>query len=79
MAVMFLGWWLVRRPQLNLIPTSPPVQPHSHYKWWKLDLVDVETVDLRRDEYEEDKAQGNDEGDNKREARWLRRVFYWIV
>jgi amino acid permease len=78
MAVMFLGWWLIRRPQPNFIPASSPVQPYSRCKWWKLDLVDVETVDLRRDEYEEDIAQENDEGD-KREARWLRRVFYWVV
>ena len=80
MVLMCLGWWLVRRSQPNLIPMSTPVQFHPRRtEWWKADLVDADTVDLKRDEYEEDVMQGDDEMDSKQGAKWFRKIFYWVV
>lgn len=52
-------------------------------KWWRNDIIDTETVDLRAEEYEEVEVDRVD--DTKREARlggrmgWGWQVWYWVV
>ena len=80
MIVMYLGWILIRRPNPN--PNSST--SHIQWKWLKNDLVDLDTVDLRRDEYNEvgfdpERAEEEEREREKRKGRWLWRIYYWIV
>jgi len=83
MIVMYLGWLIIRRPDPNLLATSSSLSPdrsHPRRRWWKTDLVDVDTVDLMSDEYEEDvvvKQVDNEEQEGK--STWLRKVYDWVV
>lgn len=90
MIVMYLGWILIRRPNPNP-PSSLDAgsQPSSRlpWKWLKNDLVDLDTVDLRRDEHDEVEVDPEHAEEEERErekrssgkARWLWKVYYWIV
>lgn len=82
MIVMYLAWMLIKRPNPNALNSNSTSTP-TRRKWWTSDLVDVNTVDLVRDEYEE---QPVDEAEDKRveqrlsgKARWGWRVYYWVV
>ena len=77
---------LIRRPDPNIpAPTTSlsSAPSRSRRKWWKSDLVDVNTVDLMRDEYAEEYVDsvGDDERDKRYngKVRWLWRVYYWVV
>lgn len=77
---------LIRRPDPNIptLSSSPSsAEPGWRREWWKSDLVNVDTVDLARDEYQEEHVVsfGDDERDQryKGKAKWLWRVYYWIV
>ncbi|KAK7045699.1 Basic amino-acid permease [Paramarasmius palmivorus] len=100
MLVMTILWMLIR-PNENKrtrhpIPsdTPTPLTPlldadvsgvQNKRRWWYSDLVDVNTVDLYRDEYEEDLEE--DKLDNERRkrrltegrSRFLWRLYYWII
>ena len=86
MIVMYVAWMLIRRPDPNIPTPSSSISPPSpgwRRKWWKSDLVDVNIVDLARDEYNDEDvgSAGDDERDRRCEtkARWLWRVYYWVV
>ena len=83
MVVMCIGWLVIRRPEgMSSSSSSSSVSPSStgwRTKWWKGDLVDAETVDLVRDEYEEHIYRVDDDESYKGEMKWLRRLFYWLV
>lgn len=85
MIVMYLLWTAVRRTGLG--PDSDrslaSAEASGGRAWWRGDLVDAESVDLRRDEYvEEDVDRAEDQ---KRDARiksrkgWLWRIYYWVA
>lgn len=97
MIVMTVVWFIVRRTKTSKssydlpTPTQQGPDSPSHSKnvvgsrkaWWRGDLVDVDTVDLSRDEYVEvelDRAE-----DERQEARlrgkygWAWRMFHWLV
>lgn len=83
MVVMYVGWMLIRRPEPNLpMSSSGTPVPTTRRKWWTSDLVDINIVDLHRDEYHEEQV---DQLDDKREmrargkARWLWKAYYWVV
>jgi len=90
MLVMTLVWLLLRRspsPQSSPTEITPLLRspnPQNVRKWDKYtDLVDVDTVDLNADEYEEGEQDRDDEA--KREKRlsgrgkWVWRVYYALV
>lgn len=87
MIVMYLGWILIRRPNPNHhLPSSLASSPLP-WKWLKDDLVNLDTVDLRRDEYDDvgldpERAEEEEREREKRstgKGRWLWRIYYWIV
>lgn len=86
MILMYVAWMLIRRPDPNIpAPASSlsSASPGWRREWWKSDLVDVNTVDLTRDEYTEDHVDsvGDDKRDKRYQGktRWLWRVYYWVV
>lgn len=87
MIVMFIGWWIIRRPDPNPLgkPASANPSPEnlSHRKWWRSDLVDVKTIDLQVDEYDEpEEGQVISErraSRTKGRLGWIWRVYYWVV
>jgi amino acid transporter, AAT family len=85
MIVMYTAWMLIRRPDPNIPASSSSIlaSPGWRKEWWKSDLVDVNTVDLARDEYEEEHIDSvaDDERDrrNKGKARWIWRMYYWLA
>jgi hypothetical protein len=91
MLVMYVSWMLLKRPRPSSAPPtsstpllhspSPTVQVDG---WWYSDLVDVETVDLVTDEYEEQEVDGNNDEEVRErrthgKAGYLWRVVYWLV
>ncbi|KAF9814582.1 hypothetical protein IEO21_05040 [Rhodonia placenta] len=71
MLVMFVGWMVVRRP----------ARKEGRPRWH--DIVDTTTVDLTRDEYEED---ATDKADDELRAERLKgqvgllwRLYYWVI
>ncbi|EJF57625.1 hypothetical protein DICSQDRAFT_140179 [Dichomitus squalens LYAD-421 SS1] len=96
MLVMYLLWMLIWRPSPSSAPVSLPTGDQvasgparkslSRRVWDFLtynDAVDVRTVDLKRDEHEEEAADLAD--DARRESklkgryRWLWKVYYAVV
>ncbi|KII94587.1 hypothetical protein PLICRDRAFT_97452 [Plicaturopsis crispa FD-325 SS-3] len=82
MLVMYVVWMLLKRP-LPSSALSPETTP-SRSGWWYSDLVDIRTVDLRRDEHEEEIDDKVDDEQrirriSKRYSGWAWRVFYWVV
>ncbi|KZP12388.1 hypothetical protein FIBSPDRAFT_754937 [Athelia psychrophila] len=62
---------------------SSPVPAVARRKWWTSDLVDVDTVDLARDEYVEQHVDKADDARVEARARgkwrWAWKVYYWVV
>ncbi|KAJ8521185.1 hypothetical protein ONZ45_g2094 [Pleurotus djamor] len=87
MVIMFTGWMLIRRPGADKgLPTGSGEAETSTRRrggLWYSDLVDVGTVDLRRDEHEEDdNDKADDEQRNRRIAGklgYLWRIYYWMA
>ncbi len=100
MIVMYIAWMLIRRPgrptpnlsaqpnaqSSSLTPLSPVDSGKQRGGWWYNDLVDVDLVDLYRDEHNEEEEDRVD--DSKRERRLkgtnsaqriLWRMYYWLV
>ncbi|KAI0633293.1 amino acid permease-domain-containing protein [Trametes polyzona] len=98
MIIMYFAWMIIMRPASSpVLPASPPPlndevvetprRPGIVRRTWKRvtyhDSVDVRTVDLRRDEHEEEPEDLID--DQKREAklkgrwRYFWKVYYAIV
>lgn len=97
MLVMSFGWLLVkwpsrRRPATDEAPAQPPLPATAstplisarrfRWRWIYHDIVDTRTVDLHRDEYQE---QEEDRIDEEREARLkggkkvLWKLYYAVV
>jgi amino acid permease len=51
MIVMYTAWMLIKRPGLNGSP-----QTMQSKRFWYSDLVDVNTVDLSKDEYHDEES-----------------------
>ncbi len=97
MLVMYIVWMVIRRPGPPSAPISlptdeepqgePPARKGAARRVWEFvsytDSVDILTVDLKRDEHEEDLEDL--EEDQERELklkgryRWLWRVYYAVV
>ena len=91
MIVMYLGWILVKRPPKPAEREEPerrpllPVGcfgPRSGRSRWH-DLVDIHSLDLKRDEYQEVEEDRIDDAQRHKRlegrARWLWRAYYWVV
>lgn len=96
MVVMFFTWLFLsrRESELSAGPTSEPLLSHSgmdggspsHLNRDKTlkyhDLVDTDTIDLIRDEYdEEDDMEGDDEVTSRLggKMKLLWTFYYWLV
>ncbi|RDB24776.1 putative amino-acid permease PB1C11.02 [Hypsizygus marmoreus] len=87
MLVMFIVWMVLKRPGASKgLPEasgSGEGRRSPARRLWYSDLVDVDTVDLYRDEYvEEEDDKFDDEKRTSRlqgKLRFLWRFFYWIV
>ena len=98
MLVMYLVWMIIWRPGPPSPPISlptdeepgagePPKRKSVNRRVWEFvsynDAVDIETVDLRRDEHEEEAEDVEEdlkrEGKLKGRWRWLWRVYYAVV
>lgn len=98
MALMYVIWIVVKRPKARILGDGAEGRPDdedateqtplfSHRgvkeRWRLLDLVDVNTVDLYRDEHKEDTLDLAE--DSEREARtagkwgWFWRVYYLVA
>lgn len=78
---MYILWMLIKRPGLK---TSP--QSSRSRRLWYSDLVDVNTVDLRKDEYQDEESDRIDDDARVNRitkgnigARILWRLYYWVV
>jgi AAT family amino acid transporter len=85
MAVMGLGWLALRgrrrassRPRTGVVEEAGEDEPlvgaakDRLAPWWRGDLVDIQAVDLRRDEYEE--GSGEDQAAREEEEERAKRV-----
>lgn len=96
MLIMSVGWMLVKwpstRPSALDSPAQPPLpatattplMPSRRLRWrWRYhDLVDIRTVDLKRDEYPEQETDRTDEEREERlkgGKRLLWKLYYAIV
>ncbi|KAJ7188561.1 amino acid permease-domain-containing protein [Mycena filopes] len=88
LTVMYISWALVKnRPAASRVverepSDSSPLLAHSRSrspprKRWFTDLVDVQTVDLNSDQYEEDEADKRDE--EQHESGIWRRLYYYLA
>ncbi|KAJ7502860.1 amino acid permease-domain-containing protein [Mycena galericulata] len=86
--VMFIAWALLKRPDFRVHETTPsPSSPLLHQipqtsqnasgKRWFSDLVDFQTVDLNRDQYEDDDADKHDE-EQSQTGIW-RRLYHLLA
>ncbi|EGO25175.1 hypothetical protein SERLADRAFT_368585 [Serpula lacrymans var. lacrymans S7.9] len=85
MVVMYIVWMLTRRNACDSIDEGTPLirTQGQRIRWWHSDMVDVRTVDLFKDEYEEEAVEGADDEERERRLRsraglaW--RLYYWII
>ena len=92
MLVMYIAWTLFKRPSpLSTAPDDTPASQNQrsnvlHRVWATLtytDIVNIHTVDLRRDEHDEEPEDTAD--DAAREAKlkgrwgWVWKVYYAVV
>ncbi len=80
MIVMYILWMLIKRPGLKASPNT------SQAKRWHSDLVDVDTVDLSKDEYQdeeediiEDEARRDRVTKGNVGLRVLWRFYYYVA
>lgn len=73
-------------PLLNPRPGADNTLAHRRptATWWESDLVDVKTVDLTRDEYEEEEEVDRVDEDLQKgrltgRLRWAWNLYYWLV
>lgn len=64
--------------------TAQPVLAQKALSGWHFhDIVDIETVDLRRDEYQDNERDVVDDEQSKvrlsGQRRWLWRLYYWLA
>lgn len=81
MMVMYILWMLIKRPGLK---SSSEISQSR--RLWYSDLVDINTVDLIKDEYQdaevdrvEDEARQDRVSTGNIAARALWRLYYWVV
>ncbi|KAF4599728.1 hypothetical protein EYR40_006827 [Pleurotus pulmonarius] len=90
MLTMYVVWMLVRRPGADklALPTDTATRDTARSTghsggWWHSDLVDVHTVDLKRDEHEEGEEDKADDEQRRRrmdgKAKALWRCYYWFA
>lgn len=99
MAVMYIAWSLIKRPVPDsndaLPDSSEDATEHTPLicltrkekqpwrAWWRSDVVNVNTVDLRRDEYVEEVEDlaDDEERENRLKGRWkvLWRAYYLVA
>ncbi|KAJ3810224.1 amino acid permease/ SLC12A domain-containing protein [Lentinula aff. lateritia] len=99
MLTMYLAWMLIQRPgrpsrinePVNEITSGPRSSSKGRRRerggrWWYNDIVDVNTVDLYRDEHDEEEEDRVDDVERERRLkgsnlvqRTLWRLFYLIV
>lgn len=97
MTMMFTAWMIAKRPRptsgnpstytRSSLEQLAPLIPQLHSRRSRTsfgDFVNVDTVDLKRDEYEEDVETDRleDEQRQRREtgrAATLWRLYYWVV
>ncbi|KAI0769629.1 amino acid permease-domain-containing protein [Trametes elegans] len=94
MIVMYFAWMLIRRPKptapaeiASVEPVESAVPPTLRRRIWRRvayhDSVDIRTVDIRRDEYEEEETDLKDDEARERKLggrwRWFWKVYYAIV
>ncbi|KAJ7209636.1 amino acid permease-domain-containing protein [Mycena pura] len=73
MVIMFLLWAILYRPAVSV------QTPGTNRKPWLLDLVDLQTMDLDSDQYEDDGADKHNEELRERNSRTWRRIYYWLA
>ncbi|KAF8627824.1 hypothetical protein AX15_004245 [Amanita polypyramis BW_CC] len=90
MIVMFMLWrkFSLRRQLLDdqdsgrtPLLSGMPETLRTH-NFWNGDVVDLDTVDLTRDEYTEDGDNSDDKQQDKRiegRTRWLWKLYYWLA
>lgn len=87
MIVMFIAWTITRRVLKQREPTNATSLSTAAKILFALDIVDVDTVDLDKDEYnvveeedvvDDEKREGRT-GKGKLPLRLLWRLYYWIV
>ena len=92
MVVMYLTWMLVKRPTAAQVaadgtPLAPDQRPSIFRRAWSVltysDLVDIRTVNLQRDEHEEEPEDVADDAERetrlKGRWRWLWKLYYAVV
>ncbi|KAL1747088.1 amino acid permease-domain-containing protein [Schizophyllum fasciatum] len=85
MIVMFILYMLIRRPGRQPVGADVPEgETHSRYRVWYSDLIDTKTVDLVRDQYDEEEEERVDDEKRTRRLqsgrlRYLWRLWYWVV
>ncbi|RPD78334.1 hypothetical protein L226DRAFT_502776 [Lentinus tigrinus ALCF2SS1-7] len=92
--VMYIAYMLIRRPRASSAPialpteTEPVPQHHSiPRRVWNVltynDQVDIKTVDLKRDEHEEEPGDVADDEEREMKLhgrwRWFWRIYYAVV
>lgn len=87
MIVMFIVWMLVQRPGARKNLPNDSVSgsgdaPLARRLWYS-DLVDVDTVDLFRDEYVEEEEDKTEDELRKNRVKgkkgFLWRLYYWVA
>lgn len=81
MIIMYILWMLIKRPGWK---ASTQTSRTNTERIWYSDLVDVNTVDLTKDEYKDEEVDKVEDEVRKNratkgKARWLWRMYYWIV
>ncbi|KAJ7128964.1 amino acid permease/ SLC12A domain-containing protein [Mycena crocata] len=87
MIVMYIAWVLLKRPTLDVSPSpSSPLLPRPARrttsdggKRWLSDLVDLRTVDLTSDQYDDNNADKDDEEQHRSMSGIWRRLYYWLA
>jgi hypothetical protein len=92
--VMYLTWALLHRPAASPPPeTAPPPSDSSPLlaprtgestgrtqpRRWLSDLVDVQTVDLDSDQYEDEEADKDDEAQHAGSSGMWRRLYHYLA
>ncbi|KAJ6602211.1 amino acid permease-domain-containing protein [Mycena sp. CBHHK59/15] len=89
--VMYIAWALLSRPDAQPLspegspsPSSPllsnaQVSRRRDRRLWFSDLVDLRTIDLNSDQYDEDDTDKVDEQQNRTRTGIWQRLYYWLA